>query len=1014
MDCLHVHTKEKAKERPNLWAMPHGVPFLKHLAKGLCTQALKHDDPTVALSQTIVFLPTEKAVRTLNCELLRHAQATFGKQTIFLPHIFTLGHLFPAVAYLMRHKTPQTLLEARCATSEQRTGLLLQLIFESSQNLPMTCALAMANALTDLLDRALIEEVCLEKIDTLIPEQFAQHWQNNLAFLDIVIKIWPQLLKEKNLVESYAFERQCADELSQFIRTEKSLPAVIIAGSTGTAKRVVRLMQAVLYAGGDVVLPGFDFMQNTDEALTDGHPQAGLHKLLHTLKTPPALWPTVKESTHHQNTKMHRDLLHLAFSETKQNEKQITTKKTPNITLIETDTLSHEALAVSLFLRDMQERSLKDKPQSITVVVADPKFEKYLKVHLGRFNLSSSHAAGALLSTHPCARFLMLLLNCAHAPENLYTWLDMLKHPLVGRMLWDDTKGSPLRPVSLRLKTSLIQLFEQHILRCDEPLIKDPQWTGVVVCRVLLRRINKTTIPKRLHAGLRFCIKGIQPLLNLKGIKKTNPSIFCTALQKSTANFLGAKMRDETFKHSYHATLQKNEDKGLDTVLDTLDALCANTDCWPTMSLEGFRDFLSHAFNTKTIPEAQTKSHITFVGPRDLRLASSDIICLTTLNEGIWPGVRKDNPWLSKSMRNQLDLCDEKRLLQLASHDFTEACARPCVVLSRAKRTDGSDTTPSRFLQRMLNTCRTQGVTLQKTPYAAWAAQIDTPTKIASYPAPEPKPPQSLRPRTFSPTSFELLKRNPYGFYARYILKLSPLKPLGGEITAAFLGNLMHRILECFTQKVRKIDTNNLEAKLAESFAKATQHILKPYKHHPSIHFFYAERIEAIADDIVHAFCDVFKQGGVVHSEQMLAHTFHTKDGPLTLRGRADAVHIHQNGTTIIDYKTGTLPKSRDVEEGFAPQLSLLGALHQKNATHDNMLHPLIDLCFWHLTQKGLVKKSLKDAEKTAQNTLELFLTDVAHALNESTPFVAEPLPSKAPTYNIYKHLARTAEWRRG
>ena len=60
------------------------------------------------------------------------------------------------------------------------------------------------------------------------------------------------------------------------------------------------------------------------------------------------------------------------------------------------------------------------------------------------------------------------------------------------------------------------------------------------------------------------------------------------------------------------------------------------------------------------------------------------------------------------------------------------------------------------------------------------------------------------------------------------------------------------------------------------------------------------------------------------------------------LRGRADRIERRHDGTiSILDYKTGRVPKQGEVEDGRAPQLPLEAAMAEAGAFAD--LHGTVD-----------------------------------------------------------------------
>ena len=59
---------------------------------------------------------------------------------------------------------------------------------------------------------------------------------------------------------------------------------------------------------------------------------------------------------------------------------------------------------------------------------------------------------------------------------------------------------------------------------------------------------------------------------------------------------------------------------------------------------------------------------------------------------------------------------------------------------------------------------------------------------IAAKPAVAPKPPARLRPTVISVTEVDRLKADPYAFYARRVLRLTPLDPVDADPSAAWRG----------------------------------------------------------------------------------------------------------------------------------------------------------------------------------------------------------------------------------
>ncbi|MGB1229863.1 MAG: PD-(D/E)XK nuclease family protein, partial [Holosporaceae bacterium] len=906
------------KSLAGLWAMPPGVPFLRELALTLLKAVADTPHPGIALSKVTLFLPTERAIKDFTACLMdehhkAHKDSAKSLCTTLLPQCFTLGHLEPAMYALMQEKTPHAPQKAQIITPSQRLGLLLQLIGQTNTHkIPMAVALRLAHALSNLLDRAAIEEVSLSALETLVPEHFSKHWQESLRFLEIVTKAWPSLLAEKNLIEPYAFEQHCANALAGFFATSPPRTPVIIAGSTGTAPRIARLMKAVLsYAGGTVILPSFDVHTHLPpEGLPKGHAQAQLHHLLHELARKVS---DVKPWPQHTNapSKPQQALLRQAFEEASFQEQNAVAHNADHaLHLIEADTQAHEALCIALSLRHM----LEDPHKTATVVVADPNLGKLIQAQMARFDVSLTSAAGNLLTTHPFARFLTLLLTCVAQPDDLALWLDLLKHPLTGCFV------TPLRPLSPRLKERLISHFEAVVLRAQTPIQAPGQ---PITLKTLLRQINQTPFKKRFRLALHLFLKALHPLLSLKNYFKQKDrrddtqrdqeakhclETLCNALRTSATLLSGLKL-DFTLSDTLDTQLQTinyNVSRdGLYLALRTLEKSIEDKIFLPLMSLEDLIDFLQHQWRSQTYGATPKSARVTLLGTRDLRLCESDVIFLAGLNEGSWPATPQENPWLSRSMRAHLGLDDEERLQTLAAHDFYEGASRPCVILSRSKRVMGADTTPSRFLQRLEHTLHKQGLTFKTLPHALWANALDKPLAIKPCTPPAPKPPSWARTRTFSPTSFELLRRNPYGFYARSILKLHKEEPLGGRQGPAFLGTLMHATIEAFANRIAWLQTGNASAApdasqaaldslpaLKRLFLTIAHDSFAPFQQNAALGLFGWQRLQTLADQLVALFAEAMQQKHQTSHEVLGVCTFDTKDGPIKLHARADRIDV--------------------------------------------------------------------------------------------------------------------------
>src|SRR5690606_12908218 len=88
-------------------------------------------------------------------------------------------------------------------------------------------------------------------------------------------------------------------------------------------------------------------------------------------------------------------------------------------------------------------------------------------------------------------------------------------------------------------------------------------------------------------------------------------------------------------------------------------------------------------------------------GALEARLQTMDTVVIGGLNEGSWPAKTRNDPFMSRPMKNMIALDPPERRTGLAAHDFQMALGMDHVVLTRSQRSDNAPTVASRWLQRL-------------------------------------------------------------------------------------------------------------------------------------------------------------------------------------------------------------------------------------------------------------------------------------------------------------------------
>ena len=159
-------------------------------------------------------------------------------------------------------------------------------------------------------------------------------------------------------------------------------------------------------------------------------------------------------------------------------------------------------------------------------------------------------------------------------------------------------------------------------------------------------------------------------------------------------------------------------------------------------------------------------------------------------------------------------------------------------------------------------------------------------------------------------TDVERWRRDPYAIYARYILRLKPLDPLDAEPSAADRGTWIHRALERFVREFPQ----GVPADALERLLAIGRQEFGPQMNRPAVGAFWWPRFERIARWFVDNERERRSGLAALHAEVKGQLQFTSLAGPFTLTATADRIECGKDGRlTVIDYKTGAVPKSREM-----------------------------------------------------------------------------------------------------
>ena len=1028
-----------------VWSITAGRPFLDTLARAILAGDLPRPGGSrpdrLSLAGMTILLPTHRAVRALQEAFLRAAEG----RALLLPRLVPISDtdedqglitslagagtslaaefvLGPAVSPLERQLTLTRLVllwSEKLREKEETLDAATAPIAAAGATTPAQAAHLGAD-LARLMDMVETEGRSLDGIADLVPDEYSAHWQQTIEFLQIVTRFWPAHLTERGLL-SAADRRNCliraeAERLTQYPPNEP----VIVAGVTGSVPATVDLMRAVArLPTGAIVIPGFD--RTIDEASWQQlchhpeHPQYDLHALLAALDVsraavrevsglaPPPLTHTraafLSEVMRPAGaTGLWKDYIASV-------DREALAAALAGISRIDAPNSADEAEVIALMMRE----ALETPGRTAALVSPDRLLARRVAIRLQSWGITVDDSAGRPLAKTPHGAFLDLIAQSIATRFAPATVMALLKHPLT-------RLGLPVRDV--RRAARFLELAALRTIYFGEGL------DGIAASLERARRetadrtrrdraVRRLWEPdwvaaENLIARLR---DAMAPLTSLAGSSRQELPALSRA-HRAVADALAASGDEATPSRLW----QDEDGDEADRLLSALDDESLTAPAIPPADYAEF--YRALAANVTVRPHVAVHPRLSIWGPYEARLQQPDLVILGALNEGTWPKAADPGAWLNRPMRAKLGLPSPEVAIGRAALDVTGLLGAREVVLTRASRVDGAPTVPSRWLMRLdalLGGMDLAGILRPAKPWLGWArardARVGTVERVR---APEPRPALALRPRKLSASDIELWIRNPYGLYARHILALEPLNPLGAIPGHREKGIIIHEALSQFTRRF----PHALPDDIASALLRDAEAVLKDYAAHPRVAAFWLPRIARFAEWF--AATEPDRRDGItsIATEVSGARVLAAPGGAFTLTARADRIDLSPSGLIITDYKTGTPPPNGDVASGTAPQLPLEAAIARDKGFAGISADTIGALRYIRATggtpagEERTIKTA--DLHALADDCIARLGKLVAAFDNDMHPYRAVRRSRFDYRYDAFTHLARVAEWSGG
>ena len=368
------------------------------------------------------------------------------------------------------------------------------------------------------------------------------------------------------------------------------------------------------------------------------------------------------------------------------------------------------------------------------------------------------------------------------------------------------------------------------------------------------------------------------------------------------------------------------------------------------------------------------------------------------LNQGSWPqDPPAANPYVPLDFRQQFGLFKRELNYSLASWQLNQLAYIPETIFTYAHNSAaGSPLALSPLVARYQLQLLLQGISWQASPRYDWLelARAEVQVARSRIQPPAANPPMSARPQQFSITQVEALLNQPYAYYLTYILSLRPLDPLYAQFSRREFGIWLHAICE---DVGRQLYSEGCKKNILELFEQAAmRHLQVKSWEQASVQSLWQPRCTKILQWLANYEQATLASG--VSAEVEVQHAYKWQD--FTLVGKADRLEHTATESTIIDYKTGTLPSQRAVVSGTSPQLPLLALLFAPQATK---------LSYFHLTGGNPavsvmpISANTEELVETAKDGLNAI---VQHYYQQASPYTA--------IYQRSSNMAvmlRCAEW---
>ncbi len=827
------------------------------------------------LPDAVVLLPTRRAATALR-EAFRELA---GDGTLLLPRMISLADVGDEMLALLGHEALPILRSIPPAMSPATRQYLLALqvmLYERARferdraagrqvtesSLRVEHALQLADYLADLQDRCVRAGIDLSynKLNELVRGDYAEHWKESVAFLDIVGSIWPEVEAERGYTTAAAHEVHLLNALRDAWEANPPSYPVFAVGSTASQPATAALLSAIAHMEqGHVILPGLDpRMEATAwDTVHESHPYFHLKHLLDSNGLRASDVQPLGVGPKYCSIWLEA-LCRVEGMGQWRAPKPEMVERFEHLRFIACQHAEEEARVIALLMRE----GLEKGDGRIALVTPDESLMARVAAHLQHYGVTPNRLSQGSLAQTESGSLVVAVMETIAAPEAVRPLVQLLRHRLVQLGDAEQWRG-------------WIDLFEQESRGVSSHIVGQ------------LPAVPATLRDTKAYRELHALVRRIGDLSRARQM----PSAWVVQMQ----DILQAL-----------APMAGQAHEKIGEVLDQ----CAGADLLGSVDQHGFSALLMQALDARWRgPQFNAHPQLVMLTPVEARLQNFDRVILGNMVDRLWPGLYGQSPWLNLAQQAELGLPGAAEHATLLAHDVLMHGSCGEVFLTYPQREAGSPVAPSRYVERLLTLAQAQHIDLHTLEAASYRQLAQQRFDAAFAPEEPPRPVPVERPEKLSVSLLDKAITDPFSIYAQSILGLRALDELDAEPEPRDLGSVIHAALEALAKYWT--EQGEPTSQVLDTMARDA---LREFEGRPAVQLFWLRRL-MLALRYVNG--REVQRRGKVEPEQRIEQAIETRHGSLLLRGKIDRIE----GEYLVDYKTGKPPEKNAIESGQALQL---------------------------------------------------------------------------------------------